>query len=132
MLVAFPWSCNLYNIATSDLNFSFAKSFLYYFQLGSLSVQFALYLFDVCIDVFDGRYDCYVVSSSTLSSKDNWRYSKKWSKNKYVYLNEVIWLMKLEMRLEMKNRSRRYDINRPRSRHRHKYPKYKRCLDIMI
>ena len=32
----------------------------------------------------------YVHSSSTLSSKDNKRYSKKCAKNKYVYLNEVI------------------------------------------
>ena len=32
----------------------------------------------------------YVHSSSTLSSKDNKRYSKKCAKNKYVYLNGVI------------------------------------------
>ena len=32
----------------------------------------------------------YVVSSSTLSSKDSRRYSKKCAKNKYVYLNQVI------------------------------------------
>ena len=35
----------------------------------------------------------YVISSSYLSSKDNRRYSKKCAKNKYVYLNEDIWLM---------------------------------------
>ena len=46
----------------------------------------------------------YVVSSSTLSSKDNRRYSKKCAKNKYVYLNENIWLMAKKMRLKMKNR----------------------------
>ena len=31
----------------------------------------------------------YVRSSSTVSSKNNKRYSKKCAKNKYVYLNEV-------------------------------------------
>ena len=36
------------------------------------------------------------------------------------------------MRLKMKNRSNRYDINRPRPRHGHKYTKYKMCLYIMI
>ena len=32
----------------------------------------------------------YVISSSTLSSKDNRRYPKKCAKNEYDYLNEVI------------------------------------------
>ena len=32
----------------------------------------------------------------------------------------------------MKNRSHRYDINRIRSRHGHKYTKYKTCIGIMI
>ena len=36
------------------------------------------------------------------------------------------------MRLEMKNRSSRYDINGPRRTHGHKYTKYKICLDIMM
>ena len=34
--------------------------------------------------------------------------------------------------MKMKNRSHRYDINRPKSRHRHKYSKYKKCLSMMI
>ena len=29
--------------------------------------------------------------------------------------------------MKMKNRSHRYDINRPRSRHGHIYSKYKKC-----
>ena len=74
----------------------------------------------------------YVVSSSTLSSKNNSRYTKKYAKNKYVYLNEDIWLMAKKMRLKMKNRSSRYDINRPRRWHGHKYTKYKICLDMMM
>ena len=40
--------------------------------------------------------------------------------------------MTMKMRLEMKIGSHRYDINRPRSRHGHKYTKYKMCLSIMM
>ena len=35
------------------------------------------------------------------------------------------------MKTKIKNTSHRYDINRPRPRHGHKYSKYKKCL-IMI
>ena len=40
--------------------------------------------------------------------------------------------MAKKMRLKMKNRSSRYDINKPRRRHGHKYTKYKICLNIMM
>ena len=40
--------------------------------------------------------------------------------------------MTMKMRLKMKNRSHRYDINRPIPRHGHKYTKYKMCLSIMV
>ena len=36
------------------------------------------------------------------------------------------------MRLKMKNRSQRYDINISRPRHGHKYTKSKMCLGIMM
>ena len=36
----------------------------------------------------------------------------------------------MKMRLKMKNRSHRYDINRPRPRYGHKYTKYKMCFSI--
>ena len=36
------------------------------------------------------------------------------------------------MRLKMKNRSHRYDINRPIPRHGHTYTKYEMCLSIMM
>ena len=39
-------------------------------------------------------------------------------------------LIKIETK--MKNRSHRYDINRPRSRNEHKESKYKKCLTMMI
>ena len=35
--------------------------------------------------------------------------------------------MTTKLRLKMKNRSHRYDINRPRPRLGHKYTKYKMC-----
>ena len=36
------------------------------------------------------------------------------------------------MRLKIKKRSWRYDINWSRPRHRHSYTKYKMCLSIMM
>ena len=36
------------------------------------------------------------------------------------------------MSLKMKNRSHRYDINRPIPRHGHTYTKYEMCLSIMM
>ena len=36
------------------------------------------------------------------------------------------------MMMKMKNRSYRHDINRPRSRHGHKYNKYKKRLSMMM
>ena len=40
--------------------------------------------------------------------------------------------MTMKMRLKIKIRLHRYDINRPRSRHGDKYSKYKICLSIMM
>ena len=39
--------------------------------------------------------------------------------------------MSVKMKMKMKNRSHRQDINRPTSRHGHKYSKYKKCLGMM-
>ena len=36
------------------------------------------------------------------------------------------------MKMNMKNRSHIYKINRPRPRHGHKYRKYKKCLSMMM
>ena len=38
----------------------------------------------------------------------------------------------MKIRLKIKNRSERYDINRPRPSHGPKYTKYKICLGIMM
>ena len=36
------------------------------------------------------------------------------------------------MKMKMKNRSYRYDINKSKSRHGYKYGKYKKCLSMMM
>ena len=41
----------------------------------------------------------------------------------------------MKMRLKIKNRSQRFDINRPRLKHGHKYTKYDmniKCLSIIM
>ena len=38
----------------------------------------------------------------------------------------------MKMKIKIKNRSYRYDINRPRSTHGHKYSKYEKCLTVML
>ena len=77
-------------------------------------------------------FDNYRFSSSTLSSFSNKRCSKNCTKNKWVCINEVIWLTTIKMRLQLKNRSHRYGINRPRLRNGDKHAKYKMCLSTMM
>ena len=36
----------------------------------------------------------------------------------------------MKVRLKMKNRSQRYDINKPKPRHGPKYTKFKMCLSL--
>ena len=40
--------------------------------------------------------------------------------------------MTMKIRLKMKNRSHRYDINIPKPRYGHKFTKYKMCLCMMV
>ena len=51
---------------------------------------------------------------------------KNKQKNKCVCVHEIIGLVTMKMKVNMKNRSHRYDINRPRSRQGYKYSKYKK------
>ena len=53
-------------------------------------------------------------------------------KKKCVCIHEILGLITMKIRMNMKNRSHRYDINRPRSRHGHKYSKYKKCFSMII
>ena len=56
----------------------------------------------------------------------------KKTSEQWVCLNDVKWSMTMKMGLRMKNRSCRYEINRPRLRHGHKYTKHKMCLSIVM
>ena len=49
-------------------------------------------------------------------------------KNKWVSIQEII---RLNI-MKMKNRSHRYNIDRPRSRQGFVYSKYKKCLSMMM
>ena len=40
--------------------------------------------------------------------------------------------MSVKMKMKMKKRSLREDINRPTSKHGHKCSKYKKCLSIVV
>ena len=62
---------------------------------------------------------------STLSSKNNRRYSKKIFKNNCVCYNRIIYLIMQKIRLKMRNRSHIHDANIPRPRHGHRYTNYK-------
>ena len=53
-------------------------------------------------------------------------------KNKCVCIHDIIRLIIMKMKMKTNKRSHRYDINIPRSRHGHKYGKYKKCLSIMM
>ena len=77
-------------------------------------------------------FENYLLFSSTLSPKNNRRYSKKCTKDKCISFDNVIWLIAIKMRRKMKSRSQRYNVNRPRHRHLHKYNKFKICLSIMM
>ena len=52
-------------------------------------------------------------------------------KSKWVSIHKIIRLIKMNMKIKMKNTSHRYDINRPTSRHGHEYCKYKNCFTMM-
>ena len=73
-------------------------------------------------------FEDYLLSSSTLSSKNNMVYSNECL---FVYFNEIISL--IIMKVKKKNRSHKYDKNRPTSRHGLTYTnKHKKCLSMMI
>ena len=57
---------------------------------------------------------------------------KNKQKNKCVCFHEIIRLIIMKIEMKMKNTSHRYDINRTRSSHEHKYSKYKKHLSMMI
>ena len=52
--------------------------------------------------------------------------------SKCVCIHEIIRLIIMKMKMKLKKKSQRYDINRPSSRHGHKYRKYKKCLSMTM
>ena len=65
-------------------------------------------------------------SSSMLSSKNKRTYFKN------VSVHEIIQLIIMKTKMEKKNISHRYNINRPRSRHGYKFSKYKTCVSMIM
>ena len=57
---------------------------------------------------------------------------KNTQKNKCVCIHEIMRLIIMKTMMIMKNRSHRYDINSPRSRHQRKYSKYIIMMPIFI
>ena len=57
---------------------------------------------------------------------------KNKQRNNSVCNHEIIQLIIMKMKMEIKDRSHRYDINRPRSRYGHKYINYKMYLIMTI
>ena len=53
-------------------------------------------------------------------------------KSKFVCIHEIMRLIVMTMKIKIKDRSHRYDIIRPRSRHGHNCSKYKKCFDMMM
>ena len=49
----------------------------------------------------------------------------------YVCIYGIIRGIMMKVKMGMKNKSQRYEINRPKSRHGRKYSKYKKCLGMM-
>ena len=52
--------------------------------------------------------------------------------SKGVCIHEIIRLIIMKMKMKLKKKSQRYDINRPSSRHGQKYRKYKKCLSMTM
>ena len=75
------------------------------------------------------QFENYSLSSSISSSQNNRRYLKNCTKGRCICFNEAIWLMTVKMKLKMKHRSLRCNINKPSPTHRHKYTKYK-CISV--
>ena len=53
-------------------------------------------------------------------------------KSKHVCIHEIMRLIIRKLKMKMKNNTHWYDINRPKSRHGHKYTIYKMCLSTMM
>ena len=57
---------------------------------------------------------------------------KKYLKNKFLSLNEVLRLIVMKMRLKMKNRSHKFYLKKPMPWHGQKHTKYQMSYDNLI
>ena len=48
----------------------------------------------------------------------------------HVFIHEITHLIIMKMKMAMKNRSHRHDINRPWFRHGHEYTKYTKSISV--
>ena len=72
-----------------------------------------------CLKIFDLFHLCHHPKIIGHIIKNN-------QKCKSVFIYKTARLIIKKIKMKMKNRSHRYEINRPRSRHEHKYSKYKK------
>ena len=77
-------------------------------------------------------FENYLLSSSSLSFKNNKRYSKKCTKKQVRLFKWGYIINGNEKRLKTKNRWYRYDMNRSRIRHGYKSTKYQIYFSIMM
>ena len=75
---------------------------------------------------------CYLKMIHILHPRYHLKIIKIKQKSKFVCIQEIMRLIIMAMEMKIKDRSHRYDIIRPRSRHGHNCSKYKKCLDMMM
>ena len=61
-----------------------------------------------------------------------WHILKNKQKSKCVCIHEIVRLIIIKMKINMKKRSERHNVNRPRSRHRDKYSTYEKCFTMVM
>ena len=83
-------------------------------QVLSNNLRLNLWKFEKIIHILSPRYD----------PKMMWHILKNKQKSKLVFTHEITWLIIMKLKMKVKDRSHRLDMNRPRSRHGHKYSKY--------
>ena len=57
---------------------------------------------------------------------------KNKQKDRCVCIHEIKRLIIMKVKVKMESRLHRFDMNKPGSRHGHKYSKHKKCLSMMV
>ena len=77
-------------------------------------------------------FENYSHSSYALSFENNGTYFKKQAKEQVCLYPQSYKIIHNEKKMKMEKKSLRYDKNKGRSRHGHKYSKYKTCMMMLI